>query len=80
MEAIQFPISVSCPWCERGETLADNPATVYISCRCYECGKFYDIDLKNKRALKAAPKPKARPPTKRKTNKNQIVEQLSFTD
>ena len=66
----QFPIAVLCPWCEKGETLADKPADINLSCRCHACGKFYKIDLKNRRAEKAMSAPKARSPTKIKKNKN----------
>lgn len=50
-----YNINIPCPWCGRGETLADKPATVRISCRCHECGRFYNINLENQRAEKAAP-------------------------
>ena len=55
-----YSINIPCPWCERGATLADKPAKVNISCRCHECGRFYNIDLENQRAFKTAPKPKSR--------------------
>jgi len=64
LDSLTFSISIPCPWCKRGETLVDTTATVHISCRCYECGRFYNIDLLNKRAEKATPIPKARSPAR----------------
>jgi len=63
-----YGITVTCPWCGRGETLADKPAAVNLSCRCYECGHFYHIDLEHKRGIRAKPPgpcPKARSPNRR---------------
>jgi uncharacterized Zn finger protein len=61
----QFPIAISCPWCDKGETLADKTADIKISCQCPKCGNFYQIDLKNQRSLKAKAKPsKASQPKK----------------
>ena len=66
MKNTAYNISVPCPWCGLGETLADKPAEVNISCCCHICGRFYNVDLENKRAEKAAPLPKARSPCRRK--------------
>ena len=55
-----FPITVSCPWCERGETLANKPADINISCQCHRCGNCYHIDFNTGRAVKAKPTPKAK--------------------
>ena len=64
-----YEIIFTCPWCGRGETLADKPAAANISCRCHDCGRFYNIDLKNQRVAKAAPKSKARAPCQHKKSK-----------
>ena len=61
-----YTITIACPWCRRGETLVDKTAAVNISCRCHECGRFYNIDLEHQRAERAAPKPKAREPCRKK--------------
>jgi hypothetical protein len=53
----QFLIAVSCPWCEKGETLADKPADINISCQCPKSGNFYQIDFKYQRAAKVKAKP-----------------------
>ena len=60
-----YDIIVNCPWCGLGETLADKPAAVNISCRCHECGRVYNIDLEHRRATRVQPKakPKARAPS-----------------
>ena len=62
-----YGITVVCPWCGLGETLADKPAAVNISCRCHECGRVYNIDLENRRATRVQPKtkPKARAPNEK---------------
>ena len=66
MRDAAYSIAIRCPWCGKGETLVDKPAIVNISCRCHECGRFYNIDLQNQRAEKVAPIPKARAPARRK--------------
>lgn len=34
-----------CPWCGKGETLADGTAKVSISVKCAKCGRVYTGDL-----------------------------------
>lgn len=34
-----------CPWCGKGETLADGTAKVTISVQCSKCGRVYTGDL-----------------------------------
>ena len=34
-----------CPWCGKGETLADGRAKVTISVQCKKCGNTYFADL-----------------------------------
>jgi uncharacterized Zn finger protein len=34
-----------CPWCRKGEVLADGKARVSISVRCPKCGHFYTGNL-----------------------------------
>jgi hypothetical protein len=65
MSALQFPISVSCPWCKKGETLADKPADINVSCQCHHCGNFYNIDFKTGRAIRAGPKRKVKQPSRK---------------
>ena len=55
---LHFPITVSCPWCKRGETLADKPAEINVSCQCNRCGNYYHIDFNTLRAIRAGPKAK----------------------
>lgn len=57
MGEIHYPISIFCPWCEKGETLADKPADINVSIQCPKCGNFYQIDFKKQRAVKAKAKP-----------------------
>ena len=68
MADITYDVSIPCPWCGLGETLADKSADVNISCRCHECGRIYLIDMKNLRAKRIPIKlqPKARSPCRRK--------------
>ena len=56
MDNQQFPITISCPWCEKSETLANKPADIKVSCKCSVCGKYYHIDFNILRAVKAKPK------------------------
>lgn len=34
-----------CPWCGKGETLADGTAKITISVQCSKCGRVYTGDL-----------------------------------
>jgi hypothetical protein len=69
----QFPIVVICPWCERGETLANKTADINVSCQCNRCGNYYHIDFTTGRAKKAKPKPqpKTNPPGKNTRKKTE---------
>lgn len=58
MFKVRFPISVPCPWCGRGETLADKAAEIHISCQCNRCGNYYHVDFNSLRAARAGPRPK----------------------
>lgn len=51
---VQFPIVVRCPWCEKGETLADKPADINISCQCPRCGRIYLVDFSTLKVEKSA--------------------------
>lgn len=55
MEDAEFSVSVRCPWCGKGVTLADRPAEINVSCQCCRCGNYYRINFKSLRALKAKP-------------------------
>ena len=52
----QSEVTVLCPWCKKGETLADNTANIRISCRCPVCGNYYRIDCNTMRVGKIRPK------------------------
>ncbi|AHM55817.1 hypothetical protein EAL2_c05150 [Peptoclostridium acidaminophilum DSM 3953] len=45
---------MQCPWCEKGETLADKPADIKISCQCPRCGRIYHVDFSTLKVEKAA--------------------------
>ena len=57
MGEIHYPIAISCPWCKKGETLADKPADINVSIRCPKCMNFNLIDFSKQRAFKARAKP-----------------------
>ena len=59
-----LPISVLCPWCGQGETMADQTADIRVSCQCSICGRVYKIDFRTLRAAKARPKEKINRPVK----------------
>lgn len=40
-----FHIHLICPYCHKGEALADGKAKVTLSIRCPKCGRFYTADL-----------------------------------
>ena len=48
----QSEFAVLCPWCRKGETLADASADIRVSCSCRICGKFYRIDFNTMCAVK----------------------------
>lgn len=50
---ITYPITIQCPWCEKGETLADRKADIRISCQCSKCFNFYHVDFANMKVDKA---------------------------
>ena len=68
-----FPIIVYCPWCGRGETLADKTADINVSCQCPRCGKYYLIDFKTGHAIRAGPNicRKAKIPNRRASQKTE---------
>lgn len=41
----RFNIHMICPWCKKGEALADGRAKVTMSIQCPKCGRFYLADL-----------------------------------
>lgn len=40
-----YTIHLVCPYCHKGETLADGRAKVTLSIMCPKCGGFYTADL-----------------------------------
>ena len=46
---------LTCPWCGKGETLADRRAKVTISCCCPKCGRTYRADLDEMMTERSAP-------------------------
>ncbi len=65
---ITYPITVQCPWCEKGQTLADRKADIRISCQCSKCSNFYHVDFATMKVEKAKASPrKQQPPGRRKT-------------
>ena len=51
-------LSVPCPWCGLGETLADKSADIRVSCQCNACKRFYKIDFRTLRAVRAKANPR----------------------
>ena len=41
----QFTRHLKCPWCNKGEALADGKAKVTISIQCGKCGHVFYGDL-----------------------------------
>lgn len=58
-----YPITVQCPWCEKGETLADRTADIRISCQCSKCSNFYHVDFATMRVEKARANRRKQPKT-----------------
>lgn len=50
-----FRIHLKCPWCEKGETLADGRAKVTISVLCGRCTRPYIADLDTMKTERAKP-------------------------
>ena len=42
-----------CPWCRRGEVLADGKAKVTVSVMCPKCNRFFWADLDTQKTEKA---------------------------
>ena len=47
-----------CPWCGRGQTLADTTARIRISTQCARCGHLYMIDCQTMRTFKVGASPR----------------------
>lgn len=43
-----------CPWCGKGETLADGTAKITISVQCSKCGRVYTGDLDTMKTERSA--------------------------
>jgi len=54
----KLELTVKCPWCTKGETLADKPADIRISTRCNVCKQFYRIDFKTLEVVKGQAMPR----------------------
>ena len=54
-------LTIACPWCGRGETLADQRADIRITCRCNNCQRFYSIDFQTLRAKRTKAKARGHP-------------------
>jgi len=60
MPELTLSLTVQCPWCKQGETLADQSADIRISCRCDICHRIYRIDFRTMQAFRAKAAPKVR--------------------
>ena len=60
--------SALCPWCRKGETLADTTADIRVSCCCSCCGRFYRIDFRTMRVIQINPKRRRKYQVKFKNN------------
>lgn len=56
----KYGIQVLCPWCQKGETLADRTAPIHVSCQCPKCGRFYRINFSDLTTEKATAFPRER--------------------
>ena len=50
-----FKHHLTCPWCGRGEVLADGIGKLTISVQCPRCKNFYLGDLDTLRTIKTQP-------------------------
>jgi ribosomal protein S27AE len=41
MSASAYPVSLTCPYCLKGKTMADHTANVNLSIQCGKCGQYY---------------------------------------
>lgn len=48
----EFSRHLICPWCKKGEALADGKAKVTISIQCSRCGRIFYGDLDTLRTEK----------------------------
>ena len=57
MDKKRRPMSVhlGCPWCGKGETLADGRGKITISVQCRKCGFTYLADLDRAATERATP-------------------------
>lgn len=51
----EFKIHLVCPWCRKGESLADGRAKVQISIQCSKCNNIFIADLDTSKTSKAKP-------------------------
>lgn len=50
-----FDRHLICPWCKKGEVLADGRAKVTLSVKCPKCGHVFTGDLDNLKTEKTVP-------------------------
>lgn len=50
-----FKHHLTCPWCGKGEVLADGTGKLTISVQCPRCKNFYLGDLDTLRTIKTQP-------------------------
>lgn len=41
----KFYIHHVCPWCNKGEVLADGKGKITLSVQCPKCGRFFTADM-----------------------------------
>lgn len=46
-------VHLKCPWCDKGEVIANGRAKIIISAQCPKCHKFFEGDLDNETTIKS---------------------------
>ena len=56
-----YPLNVHlvCPWCKKGEILADGKAKVTVSVMCPKCKQFFLADLDTQETKKSSAQPRS---------------------
>lgn len=50
-----FTLHLICPWCSKGEILADGRARATVSAQCPRCKHFFRADLNSLKTERAQP-------------------------
>ena len=50
-----FTLHLICPWCSKGENLADGRASAIVSAQCPRCKHFFRADLNSLKTERAQP-------------------------